>query len=91
MYVLMARKRFLELLDKHAPIRKKEQIVSQIFLGLLITKTIKFQIRKRDHLKSLAIKSKYISRNRVTNALQEAEAACYKAQFESVKHEPKQA
>ncbi len=73
---------FLSVLDKHAPIREKR--VKNIPNIPWLTNAIKKQIRERDRLKSLAVK--YNSENYWT-----AKTAYYKAQFESVKHDPKQA
>ena len=64
-----------------------------------LTSTVKQQIRELDRLKLFAVKNKSeshwkaykLSRNRVTGALRKAKASYYKAQFEKVKHDPKEA
>ena len=88
---------FVQVLDRHAPIREK-RVKSKPNVPWL-TSTIKKQIRERDRLKSLAIRHKSenywnaykTSRNRVTDALRETKAAYYKGEFKKVKHDPKQA
>ncbi len=88
---------FLNILDRHAPIREK-RVKSKPNVPWL-TSTIKKQVRERDRLKSLAIRHKSDNywnayktlRNRVTDALRETKAAYYKGEFEKVKHDPKQA
>jgi hypothetical protein len=88
---------FLSVLDKHAPIREKR--VKNIPNIPWLTNAIKKQIRERDRLKSLAVKynsenywtAYKTSRNHITSSLRAAKTAYYKAQFESVKHDPKKA
>ena len=88
---------FLDVLNKHAPIRTK-RIRNKPSVPWL-TKTIKQKIFERNRLKVRATKSNSehdwktykISRNAVTVALREAKAIYYRNRFESAKREPKQA
>ena len=88
---------FLSVLDKHAPIREKR--VKNIPNIPWLTNAIKKQMRERDRLKFLTViynSENYwtaykTSRNHITSTLREAKTAYYKAQFESVKHDPKKA
>ena len=87
----------LKVLDKHAPVRE-ERVKDKPSVPWL-TNTFKKQIRERDRFKLLAVKNKLVnhwkayklSRNRVTGALRETKACYYKAQFELVKRDPKEA
>ena len=89
---------FLSVLDKHAPIREK-RVKNIPNLIPWLTNAIKKQMRERDRLKFLAVKynsenywtAYKTSRNHITSTLREAKTAYYKAQFESVKHDPKKA
>jgi hypothetical protein len=78
---------------------RKEKRVKNIPNIPWLTNAIKKQMRERDRLKFLAVKytsenywtAYKTSRNHITSTLREAKTAYYKAQFESVKHDPKKA
>ena len=85
---------FLDVLNKHAPIRTK-RIRNRSSVAWL-TKAIKQKICERNRLKLHALRSNSeqdwkvykMSRNRVTNALSE-EKATYRNHLKRVKHNPK--